>query len=399
MVMSDRRIGSLTESVQSLQAGDRCWFWFSEDSEALPLLIEPFSDPDGMSRLLKRAGSLPLPGGARIATGIAAVDEGGQLSFGSPLASRDMLAHLAGWVKQHVGAHPGLAGLSGARFLQVSPSGRVVTRYEDRTLWHGVPRPVREGTLEAAAEALGALEEGTDAWIWLAEGGTRPQAVALPVHTDPSAAAFSQKLLAGRRRAGIEDAGLRGTARRLRSGGLLITSSDALSAVGDRVRTWLAKLGEVRLVQVADGEIVTGERIGGEDDRGDCAAQVAALEALAGGQRVVFWFTEADRDGQPLLLLEESREALKAVAVTASSSAPSMRGQLAAAKWGVEFRTQAALPGFLPALAGWVARHHQHWPGLGVLVGARMTVRSKSGDIIERVKDNDAWALLHDTRS
>ena len=73
---------------------------------------------------------------------------------------------------------------------------------------------------------------------------------------------------------------------------------------------------------------------------------------------------------------------------------PTVRGQLRSARWGVEFRARGPFPDFLPTLAAWVQQHHQRWPGLAVLIDARLTVRDNDGEIVERFKDDDAWAPL-----
>ena len=76
-----------------------------------------------------------------------------------------------------------------------------------------------------------------------------------------------------------------------------------------------------------------------------------------------------------------------------------MRGQVLAAKWGLELRLTESFPDLLPQLAAWVEQHHTRWPGLGALVGARVTIRGKDGEIVERIKDDHAWAALNNIRS
>jgi len=394
-----KKIQYLEARLSSCQAGDRSWFWFSPDSAELPLLLERFADPQGMARLLRRAGSLPLPPGARVCTGISVVSEDGEMQFGSPLFEDGMLSHLADWVHSHHGNHPGLAHLSGARFVRIDGGGKIQARFSDPALWKGLPRPARAGTLASAAALLSELSVGADAWIWLSEGTQVPIVLVEPLEGDPKAERFGPQVLAGRRRSGRTDAGVRGTVRRLLNGALLVSTGDDLSKIGPRLSDWLAALGEVRLARIQDGEVSAGRRIGGAAVGADLSAQCAALEALDAGQTRVFWFTDAARNGAPLLLLEESMGALKGVAAEADSGAPAVRGQVRRAKWGLEFRARKAHPDFLVRLSRWVRDHHRQWPALLALVDARMTVRDRAGEIVSRARNDEAWADLRPNRS
>ncbi|MFT4979778.1 MAG: hypothetical protein ACI8S6_005690, partial [Myxococcota bacterium] len=359
----------------------------------LPLVLERFADPKGMVKLQQRAGGLPLPPGARVCTGIAAVDDDGRLQLGSPLFEDGMLARLAAWVRQHLDTHPDLAHLSDARFVRTSRDGSVLERFADPTLWDGISRPPRSGTLAAAAATLATLPAGEDAWVWLSEGSDTPLAITSLVSGDPDTTAFSQLVLAGRARSGRVDAGLRGTVRRTASG-LLVLTQDDLGRVGPRLSAWLAAQGTVRLAQLRDGEIISSTRVSGPPAGGDFSGLVAALESAQRGEPPLFWFTDATKGGGPLLLLEHDHAALKSLALEATSGAPTVRGQLHAAKWGLEFRTRDEHPGFLQTLAAFIRNHSRQWPGLLALVGARMTVRGRDGAVISRHRDDKAFSGL-----
>jgi hypothetical protein len=389
-----KKVRSLEKYLLSLQAGARSWFWFCPDCSDLPLLMEGFSNPNGMARLLERASSLTLPMGAHVTTGIAAVDGNGVLQFGGPMVGAELLAQLSAWVRSHVAEHPGLARLRGAQAIHVDSSGAVQGRFVDEALWEGIPKVMIPGSLGAAAQTLQDLSAGEDAWIWLSEGSSEPVVVALPVASDPRAEALGPLVVSGRLRSGVRGAGLRGTARRLGSGALLVSTVDDLDALGERLSAWLAALGEVRLVQLAEGQPIAGRRIGGVAVGEDLSAQITALQAIKDGATFVFWFTERASSGAPLLLLEESSSALKTLATKAATDAPAVRGQVTAARWGIELRTSKPSPELLPALARWVGQHIDRWPGLDALVGARMTVRSRDGEIVQRLKDDEAWAPL-----
>lgn len=392
-------MNELELKLASLTAGERYWFWFSPDAADVPLLMESFSDPSGLKTLSERARSIQRRPHARVSTGIAAVAEDGALQFGSTVFTQNMLFWLTEWVLDNVERHPNLAHLSGATFVRIGDDGTLQDRYQAEGQWAGVPRPVRPGTLEAAADTLQQLEPDKDAWVWMSEGVSRPLVITIPIPEDPSGERFGPMVLAGRRRSGQPGAGLRGVVRRLASGGLLVTTNDSLSAVGEALTTWLKTLGEVRLAQLDQGDVVDARRIGGATQGVDLSAQVHALAQLQDGAPCLFWFTTASKSGEPLLLLDASKASLKALAQDAAGSGPVMRGTLHPARWGLEFRCRKALPDFLLSLADWVSSHHAQWPGLLSLVDARMTVRDKDGEIVERRKDSDAWASLHTNRS
>ena len=234
-----KKIQYLEARLSALGVGERSWFWFSPDSPKLPLLMERFADPKGMERLLKRAGSLPLPEGAKICTGISTVSATGELQFGSPMFAEGMLEGLATWVRNNIDSHPSLSQLCGAQFVYIDSNGNIRRRFQNPMIWEGLPRPSHTGTLSASEATLNALNVGEDAWIWMAEGKEEALAIAVPIKKDPKAEQFSSLVMAGRLRSGTQDAGIRGTVRRLTSGGLLLTTTIELHNVGARISSWL----------------------------------------------------------------------------------------------------------------------------------------------------------------
>lgn len=173
-----------------------------------------------------------------------------------------------------------------------------------------------------------------------------------------------------------------------------MTTSDDVQAVGPQASAWLAGLGDVMMVRHRDGEVVDSRRLGVANVDSDCSTQVDALEAIQEGSTYLFWFTDKSKNGGPVLLLEESMGALKAQAQELASDAPSFRGQVLNAEWGLEFRLQKPSPDLLKGIASWVSIHHEAWPALLGIVNARATVRNKNGDIVERYKDSASWAPL-----
>ena len=74
-----KKISYLAKRLGEMRPGDRSWFWYSPDSEELPLLIEKFSNPKGHEQLARLASKLMLPSGSRVCTGIVMVSSSGTL--------------------------------------------------------------------------------------------------------------------------------------------------------------------------------------------------------------------------------------------------------------------------------------------------------------------------------
>ena len=129
-----------------------------------------------------------------------------------------------------------------------------------------------------------------------------------------------------------------------------------------------------------DGERIIGAR-GAASPLPDFSPHIAVLE---GSDRAWFWFCEE------LLLLDVDRESLKAS--IPDTDKRSVYGQLHRSRHGwLEFRTRHPYPDFIGALSAWVTAHQQDCRQLEKLRFARMTRRNKSGDIIDRQRDDTAW--------
>ena len=390
----DKRIHALSTQLSSLRAGERSWFWFSPDAPEVPLLMTPFADPKGMAKVLRRGSQIPLPAGARVCTGICVATELGALQFGGNLFNEMMVGQFATWVRRYVDEYPGLAHLSGSTMVRLSEGGRVEGRFDRPEMWSGIQRPLMPGSLAEAEAGLAGLAAGQERWLWLSEEsrGEAPLVESVCIEADPQGKQFAERVVNGRLRSLHRGAGVRGTARRMASGALVITTADSLDGVGAKSSAWLAGLGSVRLVQIKGGKLTATRQLGG--GQADCAAQVAALKAMRGGETQMFWFTHRSKDGGPLLLLAGASAALKGAVHKAATDAKAIRGRARAVKWGVAFQSRSADPAFLSKLADWVGQHHARWPGLRALVGARLSVVDAAGKNVERFRDDNVWSSL-----
>ena len=120
------------------------------------------------------------------------------------------------------------------------------------------------------------------------------------------------------------------------------------------------------------------------DARPGLLGQLAALSAIAGGGRGVFWLSVADAPARTILLLADSSGALKKLQREHASDRRGVRGQLRMSPEGwIEMRTAAPLPELLPAVAAWTRHHLPDNPGLRVLRGLHHIVREKEEAFVE----------------
>ena len=108
----------------------------------------------------------------------------------------------------------------------------------------------------------------------------------------------------------------------------------------------------------------------------------------------MFWFSRMTRNGRPLLIIEQTRPALKSAALEVTVGAPAIRGHISYAKWGFEFKARKPFDQLLQDLAAWIYANHAEYPILLKLIDSRVTVRDKAGTVTHRFKDNDVWNAL-----
>ena len=250
-----------------------------------------------------------------------------------------------------------------------------------------------------AADSIRSLQPETAARIWLSEesNSTSPLAIVTNVSQDKDGRVFSEAVVNGRMRSSKQHLGLRGIIQRTNSGKLVLSTLDPLSNIGEKLTTWLQPFGPIIIARRQKDEIVEAKRIGTLSLEAEISELISHLEQVS-KTPCLFWFSRADRTGNPLLLLATDATVLKASALESKGDTPGVRGKLFAAKWGIELRTKKPYPGLLPALAKWVETNRKRWPKVEALIGARVTVRDKAGNIIERTKDDKAWSSLRTKR-
>lgn len=388
-------IENISSHLASLQAGERCWFWFSPDVPSNPLIILPFSQPGGMHEVNRLSHELEHPPLAYVCTGISSVASDGRIQFGSPLFQEGMLDVLAEWVHANVEKHPVLTRLVDAQFIRIINRQRIVKRFDNPSLWKGISRPPMPGTSSFAFQELQQSKVGYFARIWMSEDTDEelPLVYVSPLSSDSDGKKFDQAIIKGRMRSKAKDAGLSGVVHRTESGLLVVLTTDDIALIGEKIEALLKPLGTMVFIRRKGEEVVAARRLGGQSPGEDLSVLVSFLRQVP-TKSCFFWFTQSDKTGSPLLLLESDFMVLKAAAKEAKGSESGVRGRVCSAKWGIELQANKPYAQLLPALAEWVKANRQQWPDINALIGARVTVRDKEGSIIDRTKNNEAWASL-----
>lgn len=401
-------VSSVAEDLRSLKAGSRAWFWLCPQvQDPHPqLLIKTFKKDAQMKALKAEASGIPVPEGAALCQGFASVDINGTLHFGSNGMSRAIFESLAQWATRHADEHPELCRLKNATAMNINALGVVVGKYENEAAWASMPDPVVPGTIAETVHNLGRLRPGRDFWFYMSAGGSAgaPFLALGSSKRDPDAARFAKTVSEVRRRFPDPDSTARGVLRQLPSGGLAFTTSGDV-AEGAAILSQLLihhpeELGVLekgRVIGIVDGKFsetaTAADAAAAAAPRLDLSALSAALKGLGGGEDALFWFTESAENGDACLVITMEKESLKAAAKAAGGDG--VRGKVVVSKKGwVEFRVRKAAPGFVNALAAFAVANLSDWPELQRLSGSRMTQRSSSGDILDRQKNDAAWAAM-----
>ena len=390
-------IESLLEGLEKLRPGYRSWFWLCRSSEGVVLLMESFRSDPKMAALRDRAAKVTVPLGGIVTMGIASVAADGTLKLGAPGLDRAGLDALASWAGENLAAYPGLARLKNTVFIQLI-NGAVFESFEQPQLWSDFPDPVVPGSIEDTARRLTGLKPGREFWYWMTDRGPGgvPFLALDPNKRDTSGAKFAGRIAELVRQSPAGGRSIRGLAR-MASGGLALTTTGDLE-VGVTILRLLIKthpsltmLADARLVKTHNGRIVQTTTL---SPAIDLSTQSSALKAMAEGQTLSFWFTDAAASGDAMLVIAEEPAGLKKAARAIGGSGRTVRGRLTTTPKGwLHFQTRQPYPDFIETLAHWAAVHHQSWPALARLAGARMSQLDDEGKTIHRQKNDAAWAF------
>lgn len=395
-------IAETARVLRNIEAGQRAWFWFSPDvpRAGASLMMASLDDADGLENLIGWRDARALPDGTLQSLGAVMVGNDGVVRLVSRVTRERMLAALALWVRRHVETFPSLALLSGARLVTLGEDGEVYDELERASFWTGVPYLPMPGTMAHTARELAALEPGAGAWFWMTDRGPgrAPFLLISPTEDDPKARAFRGQVV--RLRARSEEAGRQiiGTLRRTRGRLVLTADMDVAEGWQGCLQALQQAHPEIPLLQDAvfmatqDGALVPPPD---PPAALDLSRHGALLEGFGADSRLLYWFASDRGDGQPVLLVEDDKAALKKAASGYPEASKTVRGQLAHNPKGwPEFRAHSAAPGFVAALAGFVSAHAAQQPALLRLSGSRFVAKDAEGTIIDRQKDSAAWAAL-----
>ena len=128
------------------------------------------------------------------------------------------------------------------------------------------------------------------------------------------------------------------------------------------------------------------------DPLGDWREVDALLGELRSGESLYFWFRAAVSEHPAVLLVDRDSSQLKTRSKTYKGDGAVTRGTLELESKGwIHFKTHKDSPSFLSELSKSVALVWVHGAGIRRLVGARLTCRDKSGELLGRYRSKDMW--------
>lgn len=385
-------VRAVSEYLQTLQAGQRVWFWCSPDVDGdhPPILIRSFADDASMKKIREDAEHIPLVLGGLQCIGAGHLGEDGVFQLGGPLVEASMLERVAAWVAANVGEHPGLALLSGVRFLNVK-RGQVAATYHDDALWASVPRPILPGTMDHTAVVWAGLQPGERAWFWMVERGPagEPFLALQPQSPDPSGEAFAAQVRAILLRSPEQHGtSIRGVLQQRADWPALSTTDDIdgwkpLVTALSGSRPALLSLRSARMVLLVDGAVHRVEALEGATSAPAPGLLVDDIGAKAA------WFWMGDTAKGTTLLLGKDPEQLNGQAPDGARGV--VLGQVRRSSKGwLEFRSDTNDTKFIHRLAGWYKQNRAQ-DGVSSLPGARFIVHDGS-QTLARYKDDGAWS-------
>lgn len=356
--------------LASLTGHERVWFRFLEAPEpgVPPLLLTSWVD-DRRGTLLRgtRALHRSRPGG-RALQGMGWVTGDGWIDLHHPELTPDHLEAVARWLRDLPSPDPGLRALAG---LRVVVDGTPTAHPALRSL---SSLPARAGTPGGAARALAALPSGAQARIWACGRSL----VVVPAEGDEGGETF-EGMVVGAVLAGASGPTGQGVVARVGGGGLVLAFPDPEDGSADAVADVVAALAPDH---PALWELTTAPRLTLNEafdsgllatDRADRSTSATRAGAVAkAGVAAWFWFTLADRDGAPRLLLEKNEAALASAARKVAGEGATARGRIKWADGAPQLRADATFPGFADHLRAFGRAQGRRWPDLATFATARV---------------------------
>lgn len=129
----------LSREVAALAAlagpDDRVGFFFTDGGEGHPAALVLAADP---AALKEAARALPTGAGSKSVRGLAVPSKAGWLEFRARGEYDGFVGELARWAAEHVGRHPGLRRLRGARMTHRDGDNNIISRQKDDAAWNAV---------------------------------------------------------------------------------------------------------------------------------------------------------------------------------------------------------------------------------------------------------------------
>gem|GEM_PF-3861380 len=401
--MPPPHIEDLCSTLQNLKSGARCWFWYCPNlpSSASRLLLQPFEAENAMQAIKSGAEEQPVTPRDKIYFGVMSVDTHSRCHFGGASVDKTMLRNLALWTHDNQAEYPHLKRLCHAQANLVDAKGMLNESFQMPSMWLGLNPEYFTGTLPSSIAKLQAMKPGDEAFIWMSAHGpnNRPHLCLSLENADPDASQFAQLVQSIRTSITTVGPVIRGVLILNANGAPFLRTQDSIDDATTIVQSILnvvesPALRKLRVAQIVEGKIL--KTISFDPDSKkisiDLSRQSKCLNRLSPDQSLVFWFTDSDASGKPLLVLDKDKERLKKSVGPVKGAGKTLNGKLVLdSKGRPEFRCRKTMPSFISTLASWAVQHAKDWPSLKKLRGARMICKDADGNIVDRQKDSDAW--------
>ncbi|MEL6347714.1 MAG: hypothetical protein AAFV53_31705 [Myxococcota bacterium] len=363
-----------------------------------------------------------------LVTGVARIDPSGAFCFSGQDVATQFLSTIRRWVQEEGIDKPALQRLIGARYLQLTSQGEVISTFQNDAMWQRMlpmlPLHV-EMQLRLTTAVLRDARVGEQLLFWLAPRCVEQHTMLVirPNRGPEDVARFQKAVLRVQGRTRRAETFCSGFVEVEPQGRLhFYTQSprNILSRIAGLVKSYLGL--HPALVRLCDAQQSSlnenGATVQSFADpslwEGIPREQLAAsgdvllklrevLEASAPGEKYLFDFAAAGPTGTPLLVLTpavgdskqihaQTRQVLTGGARPLSAKISGFARSRRDGKAGLDFRSKTDAADFLPALADFVKNNASREPALNRLAHSVFSLVGEDRQPIRRMKDDALWA-------
>ena len=379
--------------------GQKFWFWFSVGNPHAPIILEDLTGSNERTFFLERVNSRPVVPGSTQVMGVASIASTGVFQLASPLIADGMLEVLAEWAVRNQEEFPNLGVFCGAVMICLERSGGIKQVYSNPHLWQDLKKKYPWGMNQRSQESLAKLKKGHSAALFIVEDSGGIRTLAVPMKMPGANQMFASLVNLMERQSDGSSTSLTGLCRKSSNGSLILITENNIEKLNETITAWLTAANFHLLSHVLPDGTMTCRRL-------TFTQQSTQLKSLSDSLRLIMdegasfycWFSPKSTLGSPMLLIESSKPALKALAKSNEGDSSYAIGKISKAKWGIEFKLRKTIPSFLQHLSHFVAKHHGEYPVLRHLINARMTLWDAKGNLLEKHKNDKAWSTFLNPR-